>query len=157
MGTRQWMSIAALGAVVACSGASTGPSSQFENVAGSYAGNTTGLSQGVKLNATFSVTMTQSSGSATGVWGLQGVLDNGLQTVPVAGNGPMTGAISSGKNPAVTIVVKSTACPNYQATFSGSYDSSSGRMTLNGPIDFFGNNCAVLLSYQSTVTLSRGL
>lgn len=143
---------------IACSGDSTGPSSRFENVAGSYAGNTSSTSQGVRLSATFSVTMTQSSSSMSGIWGLQGVLDNGLNTAVVAGNGPMSGTVSSGKNPSVTVVVRSTACPNYQGTFSGSYDSATGRLTLSGPIDFFGtNSCNVVLSYQSTIVMSRGL
>jgi len=141
----------------ACSGGdSTGPKN-FENLAGSYAGNTTGLSQGIRLNATFSVSITQSSASMSGIWGLQGVLDNGVNTAVVAGNGPVTGTVGSGKNPSVTLIVKSTACPNYQATFNGSYDSATGRITVTGPIDFFGNNsCTVALTYQSTITLVHG-
>jgi len=148
--------VAALSIITACSGGdSTGPD-KFENVAGSYAGNTSGLAQGIRLNATFSVSMTQSSGSMSGIWGLQGVLDNGLNTAVVAGNGPVTGTISSGKNPSVTLTVKSSACPAYQATFTGSYDSATGRITVSGPIDFFGSGgCNVVLTYQSTVTLSR--
>jgi hypothetical protein len=85
------------------------------------------------------------------------VLDNGVNTVVVAGDGPVTGTVGSGRNPSVSLVVKSTACPNYQATFNGSYDSATGRITVTGPIDFFGSNtCNVALTYQSTITLVHG-
>ena len=146
-----------LAGVMGCGGDSgTGPGPSYQSVAGSYAGALVGLAQGIALNSTFSLTITQSQGELAGSWGLSGTLNDGVNTVNVAGTGVLAGSIASGNNPSVSITVRAPACPNYQAVFSGAYDVSNRRLTITGPVDFFGNNsCTVVLSYTSTIILNR--
>ena len=143
-------------AITGCGGDSSGPSTSFESIAGSYAGGLVGQAQGVNLNATFSLTISQSAGSVSGTWALQGTLDDGAQVVNVQGTGTLTGTIASGNNPSVNLVIKTGACPSYQAHFSGAYDSANSRLTITGPVEFFAaNTCSVVLSYQTTVILNQ--
>jgi len=142
--------------VTSCGGDGAGPSSSFESIAGSYSGALTGLSQGVALNANFSLTITQNSGSTSGSWALQGTLNDGFDILNVQGTGTLTGTVAAGNNPSVNIAIRTPACPNYQANFSGAYDSANRRLTITGPVEFFANNsCNVALSYQGTIILNR--
>ena len=136
-------------------GGPSGPSPSYESIAGSYAGVLTGSSQGIALNANFSLTINQSSGSLSGTYGISGTLNNGVSSVDVAGTGTLTGGIAAGNNPSVNITVRSGACPNYTAAFSGAYDSVNQRITITGPVEFFDTCNAVLLTYQSTIILNR--
>jgi hypothetical protein len=145
-----------LAATIACSGDSTGPGRTFENIGGSYDGSLVGISQGVALDATFSLTMNQTSGNITGSWALQGILDDGFDTFLAQGTGSITGTIAAGSNPSVNLTVRTGECPNYQAHFSGAYDSANRRLTISGPVDFFAaNTCTVVLTYPSTIILTR--
>lgn len=145
-----------LGSAAACGGDGAGPSPTFESIAGSYAGTMAGVSQGVALNGTFSLTITQNGGSATGTWALQGVLTDGIDLVAVQGTGTLSGTVASGTNPSVNITVRSGFCPNYQSNFSGAYDSANRRLTVTGAVEFFANNsCTVVLSYPMTMILNR--
>lgn len=140
----------------ACGGDGTGPSATFESIAGSYSGTMAGASQGVVLNAAFSLTITQDAGSTSGSWALQGTLNDGFQSVDVQGTGTLSGTVAQGTNPSVNLAIKTGACPNYQANFSGAYDSANRRLTITGPVEFFANNsCNVVLSYQATIILNR--
>ena len=143
--------------VEACGGDSgTGPGQRYETIAGTYAGALVGLSQGVALNSTFSLTISQNQGGLSGSWGLSGTLNDGVSFVNVVGTGTLSGTIAAGNNPSVNITARAPACPNYQAQFSGAYDVSNRRLTITGPIDFFANNsCNVVFSYPSTIILNR--
>ena len=144
-----------LASIVAC-GDSTGPETSFESIAGTYDGVLGGFSQGVALDATFSLTINQASGTATGSWALQGTLDDGFDFLDVQGSGSLSGSVSSGKNPSVNLTVRTGSCPNYQAHFSGSYDSTNRVLTISGPIEFFAvGTCTVALSFPSTILLYR--
>ena len=87
-----------LASIVAC-GDSTGPETSFESIAGTYDGVLGGFSQGVALDATFSLTINQASGTATGSWALQGTLDDGFDFFDVQGSGSLSGSVSSGEEP----------------------------------------------------------
>ena len=52
--------------MTACDSSTTGPADSWEAVSGSYAGTMIGLSQGVAMDATFSMTITQSRGDLGG-------------------------------------------------------------------------------------------
>jgi hypothetical protein len=115
-----------------------------------------GLSQGVALNSIFSLTISQSGGTTAGTWGLSGTLNDGVSTVNVAGTGSLSGSVAAGNNPSVNLTVRTPACPNYQAQFSGAYDSANRRLTIAGPIEFFAaNSCNVVLRYSATIILTR--
>ena len=143
--------------LAACGGDSpTSPTQQFESIAGSYTGQMVGLSQGVALDAVFAISLSQTSGSVTGNYTLTGTLDDGTYQVDVVGAGPLSGSVASGTNPSVNLTVKVPGCPNYQANFSGAYDSANRRLTITGPVDFFPqNSCTVALSYPTTIILTR--
>jgi hypothetical protein len=100
--------------------------------------------------------MNQTSGNITGSWALQGILDDGFDTFLAQGTGSITGTIAAGSNPSVNLTVRTGECPNYQAHFSGAYDSANRRLTISGPVDFFAaNTCTVVLTYPSTIILTR--
>jgi hypothetical protein len=108
------------------------------------------------MNSTFTLTMNQSGGSISGSWGLVGVLSDGVNSLQIAGTGPLTGSVAAGTNPSVNVTVKSAACPSYSAAFSGAYDSTNRKITISGPVDIFAaNSCDVALRYNSTIILSR--
>lgn len=142
--------------LVACGGDSTGPGQTHESIAGSYAGILVGVSQGVALDATFSLTITQTAGDLQGSWALQGTLDDGFDLYDVQGTGTINGAINPGNNPSVNMTIRTGFCPNYQAHFSGAYDSANRRITISGPVEFFASNsCTVVLSFPATIILTR--
>jgi hypothetical protein len=82
---RRWQLVpigALVAFLVACSD-STAPADSYESIAGSYDGALAGVSQGVALDATFSLTINQTGGTATGSWALQGLLDDGFDLYDV--------------------------------------------------------------------------
>ncbi len=137
------------------SGTGPAPAPTFENVAGTYAGVLAGISQGVAMEAIFSITITQSGGTLSGSWGLSGTLNDGVLVVDIIGSGTLSGSIASGQNPSVNITTTSGLCPNRSLTFSGTFDSVNNVITLNGAIDILDENCAVFLSYPSVIILTR--
>lgn len=143
--------------LAACGGDSpTAPAQHFESIAGDYAGQMVGVSQGVALDAVFALSISQTTGNATGNYTLSGTLDDGVDQLSVAGAGQLSGTVAPGSNPSVNLVIKVPGCPNYQANFSGSYDSANRRLTITGPVEFFQyNTCTVALSYQTTIVLTR--
>lgn len=154
---RRVVVLAVLWCVGACgSDGGTAPNAQYESIAGTYSGAMVGLSQGIALNSTFSLTISQSGGATSGTWGLSGVLDDGISSLNVAGTGTLSGNVATGNNPSVNITVRAPSCPNYQAQFSGAYDSANRRLTIAGPVEFFAaNSCTVVLSYAATIILTR--
>jgi len=140
---------------VACSKDATGPSPTYANIAGTYNGALAGTAQGVALQALFSITLTQSAGNLSGSYGLSGTLNDGVNLVTIQGAGTVTGTIAAGNNPSVNVTIRTALCPNYQAHFSGAYDSVNQKLTISGPVDILNNSCAIVLTYQSTIILSR--
>ena len=140
---------------VACGGDASGPAPSFENISGSYTGAMGGISQGIALDADFSLTLAQNAGSINGTYALQGELTDGIDVVGVQGTGAIAGTIASGNNPSVNLTVTPAGCPNRSTTFSGTYDVPNRRLTLIGPVDFFDNNCNTVLRYQMNMVLTR--
>ncbi len=153
-GSRIILALAGTLALAACGSDSTGPS-DWETISGSYAGAMAGLTQGVALEATFSLTLTQNRGDLGGSYALQGVLTDGIDHVDVQGTGTVTGSVARGTNPSVNVSVTPGFCPNRTASFSGAYDSANRRITLTGPVQFFDANCQPVLTYQMTFILNR--
>lgn len=147
-----------LGASVACGGDdgdTTGPSTSYENIAGTYSGIVVGISQGITLDAIFSLTLTQSRGTLGGSYGLTGTLSDGVETVGIQGTGTITGTIAAGENPSVNVTARSGTCPNVQSPFSGVYDSANRRITVNGSVRIVNASCQVVLTYTGTIILAR--
>jgi len=153
---RKFLSIAVVAAALACGGDdSTAPSASYENIAGTYNGALAGISQGVALDAVFSLTITQSGGTLGGSSSIAGTLNDGVDVVQVLGTGSLTGTIASGNNPSVRVTVTSGLCPNVDITWSGTYDNTNRVITLNGTLPILNSSCQVVLSYSSTVILTR--
>lgn len=131
------------------------PAPTYENIAGTYAGALAGISQGIALEANFTLTITQSAGNLGGSYSIVGTLSDGVVTVPVQGTGTITGTIAAGSNPSVNITATSGICPNIRSSFSGAYDSVNRVITLNGTVFVFDANCQVVLSYPGTIILRR--
>lgn len=144
-------------ALAGCGGDSsspTGPSTPtYETIAATYVGAMAGTTQGVVLESTFSLTVNQSSGSLSGSWSMNGMLNDGVIAVPVSGTGSLSGTIASGSNPSVNITFASP-CAGRNANFSGAYDSVNRKLTLSGPV-YILDGCDIFLTYQGTVILSR--
>ncbi len=146
----------------ACGGSGSGssgitgpPPPTYQSIAGTYAGALAGISQGITLQATFTLTITQSAGTLGGSYSLAGTLSDGVTTASVQGTGTMTGTIASSSNPSVNITGTSGICPNLSSPFSGAYDSVNHVITLSGTVSIFNSSCQVVLSYPGTIILQH--
>lgn len=139
-------------AAVACGGDSgTGPKS-YADISGTYAGAMSGTTQGILMQANFTLTITQSGGTLGGSYGLTGTLTDGVSTVSLIGSGSITGSITAGSSPQVTVTVQSGICPNVTTSFSGSYDTVNRIVTLRGSIPVYDlTTCQVVLDYTNTI------
>ena len=138
-------------AAFACGGdGGTGPQS-FADISGTYAGAMSGTTQGILMQADFTLTITQSAGSLGGSYGLTGTLTDGVSTVSLIGSGSITGTIASGNSPQVAVTVRSGICPNVTATYTGSYDTVNRIVTLRGSVPITDTNCQVVLDYTNMV------
>jgi hypothetical protein len=148
--------VTAVTAVAACGSDSTGANPTYESVAGTYSATLAGVSQGRTLNADFNLTIAQSSRSISGSYSLSGTMDDGFMVVPAQGTGAVLGNIATGNNPSVSLVLQASACQGHTARFSGSYDSANHRLTITGPVEFFGGEtCMVGYSYTQTIVLDQ--
>jgi hypothetical protein len=140
----------------ACGGdGNTGPNPTYQSIAGSYAGAMAGVSQGVVLDADFSLTLNQTQGNLSGSYALVGTLNEAGTLYEISGTGVLTGTVGTGDNPNVTISVQPALCQSQTAQFAGAYDSTNRRLTITGPVEFFDDGCNVILTYQMTIILDR--
>lgn len=149
--------LALVGGLAACGGdGGTGPSATYENVAGTYGGRMTGVSQGVAMSADFVLTLVQSQGSLSGTYALDGALSDGVNVVGIAGTGTITGSIASGNNPSITFTTRSTLCPNRSEQYSGTFDSVNRRINAQGPVYILDpDDCSIALTYSMNLVLQR--
>jgi hypothetical protein len=129
----------------------------FENIAGVWTGKVGGVTQGVTLDGTVTLTLQQSVGSLSGGYAVVATLTNPAQQVPLVGSVTLTGTVASGVNPAVTFATTSVQCPNLAPeTWSGSYGSGSGVLTITGTAHVIEvPTCTIVLSYPQTILLNR--
>lgn len=143
-------------ALSGCGDSATEPEGPtYNDISATYSGVMAGTTQGIDLDATFSLTITQDGGSLGGSYSLSGTLDDGSQTADVQGSGTLSGSIDAGNNPSVNLTFESGLCPNYSANFSGSFDTANSRLTISGPVEILSGECEVLLTYSSTIVLTR--
>lgn len=131
------------------------PPPTYETVAGTYNGALAGVSQGVTLQSTFTITVMQSAGTLGGTFTATGTLSDGVTTIPAHGAGNLNGTIASGTNPLVNITFTSAVCPNVRDTFSGTYDNASRVITLTGTVLVFDNLCRVILTFSNIQVILR--
>ncbi len=144
--------------LAACGGGGDGPSAPaatFADISGGYNGRLVGISQGVALDATFSVTLTQNGGTIGGSYGISGAITDGFNVEVVSGSGTVAGTVATGTNPSVNLRLRFGGCPNNPMDYTGAYDQANRRLTLTGPVDIFDNQCRVALRYNSVIILTR--
>ena len=144
----------------ACGGEDSSPTDTgpvFESIAGRYTGALPGIAQGFLLNGAgvLGVTITQDAGNLTGSYAVTGTLTTGFAFTPFTGTGTVTGTLDAGQNPLLSVTVTIPDCPDFSASFSGTYDSANLVLTLRGPVDFWDANCDVVLTYPSEILLRR--
>jgi hypothetical protein len=140
---------------LACDGGTKPPT--YEYIAGTYAGVLSGTAQGIFLQSSFTIRITQDGGTLGGTYLLAGTLSNGVTTLPVEGRGPLAGTIEPGTNPSVSITATSATCPSVSETFSGGYNSTNHVITLTGTVNVVDAACQVVLTYpNTTITLQLG-
>jgi hypothetical protein len=147
-----------LSLLLAACGGDSGPAAPevtYDRIAGSYAGGVAGVSQGVTLSGTFTLSLTQNDGTLGGTYAISGQLSDGFDVVGIQGTGALSGTIAPGDNPSVNLTVTPGSCSNRRASFSGAYDSTNRRLTLSGPLEIFRDDCTVALTYPSTIILER--
>jgi hypothetical protein len=147
------LSLFTLFVTAACAGDSTGP--QYNDISGTYAGLMSGVSQGVALQGTFSLTITQDRGALGGSYAMQATLNNGSVIVPVQGTGALSGTVAAGSNPSVNLTVTPGLCPSRGGQFSGTYDTANRRLNLLGPVHIYDTSCTPVLTYQMNFVLNR--
>jgi hypothetical protein len=129
----------------------------IQDISGAYTGTIASVTQGVALDASISLTVTQlEQRSLTGDYALSGTLKNGTHVTSFERNGPLRGSLQQGDYPLVTITLMDFNCPHYSALYTGPYSSANRRLALSGRVEIFSaGTCTVEASYPLTLTLNR--
>ncbi len=150
-----------LGAILTgCGGDSPTDAITYENIAGTYTGTLSEVTEGITLTA-FSLTIVQSDGNLTGSYSIEGTLEDSFRQLPMHGPGNVSGTIALGQNPSVIInLLPGPPCGNVQDRFSGAYDSANRRITMTGTLAAIGlvgavDQCHYLFGHSTTVVLNR--
>ena len=143
-----------------CGGDSPTDAITYENIAGTYTGTLSEVTQGVTLTA-FSLTIIQSDAALTGSHTIVGTLeDSFLREVPIQSPGNVFGTIAPGQNPSVMISLRVEPPCTSADSFSGAYDIANGRITMTGNLQVRGpvgavDECHFLGNYMVTLVLNR--
>lgn len=136
---------------IACGGGGGTNPKTYDNVAGAYLGVASSVSQGVTLNATFSITVSQSAGTLGGTYTLVGTLSDSVSTVAAEGAGSLKGTITTGNNPSLSVTATNSNCPGLGTDFSGTYDDATHVITVKGTVIIINPvTCQTILSFQNT-------
>lgn len=127
----------------------------FANVAGSFSGPFSGTSQGASVSGSITFTITQTDGLLMGAYGATGAWDFGHGGVGLTGTGTLTGTVTSGDNPSVTLDVHDAGCPNLVRSYTGMYDTAIHRLTLTGQFFHIAPPCSVDNTFQLNLVMNR--
>jgi len=152
--TRAAVALCSITGLIGCGGGGTEPSpTTYENIAGVYTANVTGTLPGNTLNAALTLTLQQASASLSGGYLINASVNGGF---PGSGSVNLTGTVASGPNPAVNFTVTSQQCPaSTPANWTGSFQNSSGSLTMNGTIHLLNQSCITLLSFPVTALFTK--
>jgi hypothetical protein len=134
------------------------PTITYENLAGTWTGSVGGVTQGVTLAGTLTLTLQQATSAISGNYGVMATLTfPSQQASPLQGSVTLTGTVASGPNPSVNFTTTSVPCPNLPPeTWAGSYGSGNGVLTITGTAHVINVPvCTIVLSYPQTILLSR--
>lgn len=151
-------------ALIGCSGGSpasptVNPPTQttFQDIAGTWTGTVGGVTQGVTLAGTLTLTLQQNVGVLSGGYSMAGTLTNPTQQAPLQGAVTLTGTVASGANPAVNFTTTSVPCPGLDSqSWSGTYSGATGVLSITGVAHVITvPACTIVLSYPQTILLTR--
>ncbi len=144
-------------ALTGCGGPSpASPTTIFQNLAGTWTGKVGGVTQGVTLDGTITLNLQQSGGTLSGGYSVVATLTNPTQQSPVQGSVTLTGTVGSGANPSVNFTTTSVPCPQLPPeSWSGTYASANGVLTITGTGHIISSTCTIALSYPQTILLNR--
>lgn len=143
-------------AFVACGDDTTEPTTDPPNIAGAYATNVSTSANDILLDAAVNILLDQDGGTLSGSYNITGTLtDDDTNIISYESDGTITGTISGGDTPTITLTARPTACPNTTAIWSGPYDAETGAMALSGSIIVFGESCSIDMTFAPTMILRR--
>ena len=139
---------------LACSDSPTGGGGIYNAIAGTYAGPVSGTVNGTAMTGTFTITLKQTAGSLSGSYTYEATLQGGVATM----NGTVSGTLSEGDYPTVTLDLEHGSCPNVKARITGTYDAGVQRLTITGGFDVVNtvnSACTISSRLSTTAVLQR--
>lgn len=131
------------------------PTPSYTNVAGTYSGvlvaATVFQGDNVYLNSVFTITLNQNGANLTGSAAAVGALTDDFGTsIPVLSSGSLTGSVSTGTNPTVTLTsTGAPSCPNYTQT--DNFVFANGALSGQTYIDVLDVNCDVAIRFANII------
>ena len=104
---------------------------------------------------TLELTEERSTGALTGGFALEATVDDGAFQQPIAGGGPLIGGVSPTEIALLYFTATPDFCPSQPVEFTGTYDRRYGTLLVGGQIHVLDADCAVLLTFPSTISLTR--
>ncbi len=124
----------------------------YAPVAGTYSGAFVAEEPGGdEMVGTFEVTLSQTDEMVTGSFDLEATINGRTDS---SADGGLTATLPLGPNPVFDIEVAYTFCPQGIMTFTASYSSSTGTLTVVGDLDIPSSQCNVLTFYPLDIVLT---
>jgi hypothetical protein len=123
---------------------------------GEFTGRFTSEDQGILLDGFLTLDLVESDdGGLTGSFTLEGELDDGEFQQPIAGTGPLAGAVSADQMATLHFTATPDFCPDQSIEFGGFFDRRNAGLLVSGPILILDAGCAIALVFQSTISMQR--
>jgi hypothetical protein len=123
---------------------------------GEFSGPVRSEDQGILLEGFLTLDLTESdAGQLTGDFALEGTLDDGEFQQPIAGTGPLVGAVSADQRATLSFTATPDFCPEQSIEFVGYFDRRVAGLVVSGPIVILDAACEVALVFPSTIPMRR--
>ncbi len=123
---------------------------------GTFRGTFRSQDQGIVLDGHLTLDLTElSTGELIGEFSLEGTLDDGEVQQPIAGSGPLVGAVAPDDVAQLSFTAEPDFCPGHTIDFSGTFHRLLAGLRVNGPIVIFDSSCAVVLTFPSSIPMRR--
>lgn len=125
----------------------------YQDVAGEYTGAFSGDDQGTALAAVMTISLEQDHSQLDGWFHWSGAIDDGDVYLEVFLGGELTGSLTTGDSPSISLAATVPSCPGYAAAYTASHDPASRTLTIEGQIDVLSPYCNVAFSYDLSIPL----
>jgi hypothetical protein len=139
-------------------GSGTDPVSEEESaLTGTFGGQFLSVGDSSALTGYLTLELTEdaATGGLTGAFALEATIDDGEFQQPIAGGGPLVGGVSPSQIALLYFTATPDFCPSQPVEFTGTYDRRYGSLLVGGQIFVLDADCAVLLTFPSTISLTR--